>query len=147
MPARGISSDYVGHFRERGYAVLRSVFSPEEMAELAAETDRIYAEAMTHHASWRHSNLYFEVIDDPQAGRVVLQAHWISWISPLFERRRRDPRLLEILEPLIGSDLKQIAKQIHWKPPGARFVSFRYHQDLRFRQPAEAFRGMERRSW
>jgi hypothetical protein len=27
---------------------------------------------------------------------------------------------LEVLEPLIGRNIKQVTQQIHWKPPGAR---------------------------
>src|SRR3546814_9544925 len=41
-----------------------------------------------------------------------------------------DPRLLEILAPLLGGDLKQIINQLHWKPPGAR-AEFGFHQDSR----------------
>src|SRR3546814_18511774 len=36
-----------------------------------------------------------------------------SWIDPALERVRRDPRLLEILAPLLGGDLKQIINQLH----------------------------------
>ena len=38
---------------------------------------------------------------------------------PCSRRMRRDPRWLAILAPLIGSDIKQIINQLHWKPPGA----------------------------
>ena len=138
-----MSSGHVEQFREQGYAVVRGVFSPAEMREIGAEVARIYAEGLRHRASWRHKNLYFEVIDDPQGGHVVLQAHWISWISDRLERLRRDPRYLAILEPLIGGNLKQIANQIHWKPPGAHFVGFRFHQDMRFREPKEAFQALQ----
>jgi ectoine hydroxylase-related dioxygenase (phytanoyl-CoA dioxygenase family) len=64
---------------------------------------------------------------------VVLQAHWMSWINPYLEAMRRDPRYLAILEPLLGPDIKQISHQIHWKPPGAKYTYYRYHQDARFR--------------
>lgn len=134
-----MSAPHVAQFKEQGYAVVRGVFPAEEMAEIRAEAARVYDEGMKHHASWRHRNLYFEVIDDPDRGRVVLQAHWVSRLSARLEELRRDPRYLAILAPLIGNDLKQMANQIHWKPPGARLVAFRYHQDMRFREPKEAF--------
>ncbi|MEM7221607.1 MAG: phytanoyl-CoA dioxygenase family protein [Pseudomonadota bacterium] len=133
---------HVAQFREQGYAIVRAVIPPDEIAALADEADRIYAEAMVHHTSWRHGNLFYEILPDPEAGRIVLQAQWVSWVSERFEHLRRDPRLLAVLEPLVGRDLKQIANQIHWKPPGARFGSFRFHQDLRFRKPPEAYRDL-----
>src|SRR3546814_15052582 len=68
---------------------------------------------------------------------------WPAWIDPALERVRRDPRLLEILAPLIGRDLKQIINQLHWKPPGAR-AEFGFHQDSRSRRPREAYRAPAR---
>jgi ectoine hydroxylase-related dioxygenase (phytanoyl-CoA dioxygenase family) len=135
-----MSGDYAEHYREYGYAIVRGVFSAEEMAEIAQAADRVYAEGMKHPRSWRHKNLYFEVIDDKAGGRIVRQVQWPSWIDPVLERFRRDERILRILEPLIGDSLKQLSNQIHWKPPGAKMVGFRYHQDARFRSPPEAFR-------
>src|SRR3546814_680194 len=66
-----------------------------------------------------------------------------SWIDPALERVRRDPRLLEILAPLLGGDLKQIINQLHWKPPGAR-AEFGFHQDSRSRRPRGAYRDLAR---
>ncbi len=126
--------NYVEQFREEGYAIVRGLFSKERMREVQAETRRIYEEGLKHHASYRDRNLYFEILPERVTGtRYVLQAHWFSWISPLFEQLRRDPAYLQVLEPLIGPDIKQIAQQIHWKPPGAGLTGFRLHQDLRFR--------------
>jgi len=63
----------------------------------------------------------------------MLQAHWPAWISPYLEGMRRDARYLALLEPILGADIKQISHQIHWKPPGAKYTFYRYHQDARFR--------------
>ena len=79
------------------------------------------------------------MLNDPKAQRrVVLQAHWTAWISPLLERQRRDPRYLAVLAPFLGEDIRQIAHQLHWKPPGAKYTFYRYHQDARFRESAGA---------
>jgi hypothetical protein len=43
---------------------------------------------------------------------------------------------------LLGDDIKQVAQQIHWKPPGAERTGFRFHQDLRFRERQDAFRDL-----
>ncbi len=129
------SKDYADHYWEHGYAILRGLFTRVEMAEIQAETQRIYAEGLKHHASYRDRNVYYEILPEAFAGRrYVLQAHWMAWISPLFERLRRDPRYLMALEPLLGRNIKQPAQQIHWKPPGAGLTGYRFHQDLRFRE-------------
>ena len=120
-----------------GYAIVRGFFGSDEMAQMSAETDRMYQEGLKHHATYRDRNLLFEVLNDPQARRrVVIQAHWTAWISPFLERMRRHPKYLEILGPLLGPDIKQITHQIHWKPPGAKYTYYRYHQDAKFRNPA-----------
>ncbi len=138
------NQDHVDHYWEHGYAVVRGVFSKSEMADIQAESRRIYELGKQHHATWRHKNLLYEILPEAYAGqRYVLQAHWIAWVSPLFERIRRDPRVLAILEPLLGQDIKQVAQQIHWKPPGAtKRTGYRFHQDLRFRERKDAFRDL-----
>ncbi len=134
--------DYIEQLHEEGYAIVRGFFPPEVMREIQAAADEIEAEALRHHATWRDRNLLFEVLDDPRAGRrIVLQVHWMAWINRCFEERRRDPRYLQLLEPLLGRDIRQISHQVHWKPPGAKYTFYRWHQDARFRN-AQATRNL-----
>lgn len=124
----------IEQLKSEGYAIIRGFLSPAEIAAVSAEADRIYAEGLKHHATYRDRNLLFEVLNDPKAKRrVVLQAHWTAWISPLMEEIRRSPSYYAVLEPFLGRDIKQITHQIHWKPPGAKYTSYRFHQDARFR--------------
>jgi ectoine hydroxylase-related dioxygenase (phytanoyl-CoA dioxygenase family) len=127
--------DLVAELHTEGYAIVRGFLSAAETAEISAETHRMYREGLKHHATYRDGNLLFEVLDDPKANRrVVLQAHWTAWISPLMERMRRSEKYLAVLEPFLGRDIKQITHQVHWKPPGAKYTSYRFHQDARFRE-------------
>lgn len=135
-----MQSDHLEHYRAFGYAVVRGVFAPDEVHELAAAFDRVYARGLRHRASFRHQNVLFRLGDDPHLGRIVRMVQWPSYFDPVLARFRNDPRMLEILAPLIGHDLKQIINQMHWKPPGARNVEFGYHQDIRFRRPRAAYR-------
>ena len=136
------SRGYVDHYWEHGYAVVRGVFPKDEMKVAQAEAQRIYAEGLKHYATYRHKNLLFEVVPESYAGkRYVIQAYWYAWISPLFERMRRDPRVFAVMEPLLGRDIKQVAQQLHWKPPGlSQRTGYRFHQDLRFRDRTDVFR-------
>ena len=127
--------DLVAELHAAGYAIVRGFLSPAETAEISAETHRMYQEGLKHHATYRDKNLLFEVLDDPKANRrVVLQAHWTAWLSPLMERMRRSEKYFAVLEPFLGRDIKQITHQVHWKPPGAKYTSYRFHQDARFRE-------------
>ena len=126
--------DLVAELHAEGFAVIRGFLPPSEMAEIGAETHRMYQEGLKHHATYRDKNLLFEVLDDPKANRrVVLQAHWTAWLSPVLERMRRSEKYFAVLEPFLGRDIKQITHQVHWKPPGAKYTSYRFHQDARFR--------------
>jgi ectoine hydroxylase-related dioxygenase (phytanoyl-CoA dioxygenase family) len=126
-------------FRDEGYAVVRGFLDAGEIAAVQAETRRIYAEAIQHPHTWRHRNLYYEILPESAFGaRYMVQAHWIAWVSETFEQLRRSEGYRLLLEGLLGPDIRQIAQQIHWKPPGARLSGYRYHQDLRFRDAAEA---------
>lgn len=133
-------SDHVQQYNEEGYAIIRSVFSAREIAEMQAAAEEVYQEGLRLKGSWRHKNLYFEVINDKALGFTTRQVQWVSWCNERLAEVRIDRRLLEILEPMIGNDLKQLGNQLHWKRPGAKMVGFRYHQDARFRTPPEAFR-------
>jgi phytanoyl-CoA hydroxylase len=127
--------DLVAELHAEGFAIVHEFLSPSETAEISAETHRMYQEGLKHHATYRDKNLLFEVLDDPKANRrVVLQAHWTAWLSPLLERMRRSEKYFAVLEPFLGRDIKQITHQVHWKPPGAKYTSYRFHQDARFRE-------------
>ncbi|HYF48756.1 MAG TPA: phytanoyl-CoA dioxygenase family protein [Planctomycetota bacterium] len=129
-------------FWEKGYAVARGVFSRDEMREIKAATDRIKALGMKHGANHRQGNLCFWVEQDPNIGTNVRGMQWGSYLEPVLEQMRRDPRMLEILKPLIGDNLRQIINQLHWKTPGSR-TAIDFHADRRNRRPAEDFRDLE----
>ena len=133
---------YLDDYRQSGYAVVKGVFRPDEVRELADAFDRVYRQGLTHRASFRHQNVLFRVAEDVERGRIVRMVQWPSYFEPVLARYRTDRRILEILAPLLGRDLKQIINQLHWKPPGAG-GEFGYHQDIGFRRPRTAYRMAE----
>ena len=120
--------------------MLPAVFSPQDLAAIAAGFDRHWAMGMAYRASFRHGNLFYRLGTDPRLGKIVRLVQWPCYGDPILEQVRRDPRLFEILGPLLGRDIKQIVNQLHWKPPGAAAADFAFHQDVRFRRPREAYR-------
>lgn len=138
--AAGVDRSYLADYCEAGFAVVRGVFAPAEVAELATAADRVYAEAVAHPKSFRRQNLFYRIVEDPALGRICRIAQWPSYHDDVLAKLRIDMRILTLLEPLIGNNLKQITNQLHWKPEGAERVAFGYHQDIRFRRPRSAYR-------
>jgi len=140
-------SDAIGEalsqYREEGYTVVRGFFAPHEVAAIAASFDRHWRIGMAHRASFRHGNLFYRQGKDPTLGKILRLAQWPSYVDATLESVRRDPRWLALLQPLLGSNIKQIINQLHWKPPGATAADFAFHQDMRFRRPRSAYRNLE----
>ena len=136
---------YVDELREQGYAVIRGFLDASEVAAVRREVDKVYAEGVKHRTSYRDHNLLFDILDDPAVKRrVVLQAHWFSWINDKLEAFRRSDKFYKLLEPLLGPEIKQMTNQIHWKHPGAKYTFYRYHQDIRFRERLDLISNPER---
>lgn len=139
-----MAEDYLEHYHEHGYAVVRGVFSPDDLSELAAAFDRVYAQGLEHARSYRHQNIFYRVDRDDALGRIVRFVQWPAYFDAVLNQFRTDSRMLDIIEPITGVDVKQIINQMHWKPPGAAMTEFAYHQDIHFRRPAAAYRSPER---
>jgi ectoine hydroxylase-related dioxygenase (phytanoyl-CoA dioxygenase family) len=135
-------NETLASYDANGYAVLRGVFAPTEIAELAASFDWHWARGLALGASFRHGNLHFRLGEDPLLGTIVRMVQWPSYDDPVLARFRTDRRIFALLEPLLGRDIKQIINQLHWKPPGAAAAEFAFHQDVRFRRPREAYRNL-----
>jgi ectoine hydroxylase-related dioxygenase (phytanoyl-CoA dioxygenase family) len=131
---------HIAHLIEHGYAIVRGVYTAADVEVLAGEMDRLKAEALRHHASYRDRNLLYVIRPHPILGRHLRFIHWAAYISPVMERFRTDRRQLAIVEPFLGKNLKQIGNQVTWKTPGTDDTTFGFHQDARFRRPASAFR-------
>jgi ectoine hydroxylase-related dioxygenase (phytanoyl-CoA dioxygenase family) len=135
------SSAYVEDYARTGYAIVRRLFSPDEIAAIGLAVDQIHEEGVAHGRSFRHGNLFYNVAPGEDGPPEVRMVQWMSYHQPLLNAVRLDRRLARVLEPLIGRDLKQIINQLHWKTPGSR-GDFAWHQDSRFRLPVAAYRNL-----
>lgn len=132
--------DYVDGLRKLGYAVVRQVFSPADIAALSNAFDRLREAVRRYAATFRHGNFLVVKRVDAQLGPVLRMVQWPAYDDSLFARYRVDPRLFDLVAPLLGSDLKQIVNDCLWKPAGSAETGYLYHQDGRFRRPASAYR-------
>jgi len=138
--ATGLSADLAHYWRD-GYAIIRGFFDKSEIAEIAAAADELYAEGVAHKHCFRHGNLFYNVARGTDGEPCVRLVQWPSYHQPVLNRVRLDRRFAELLEPLIGRDLKQIINQVHWKAPGS-LGDFAWHQDSKSRRPPSAYRNL-----
>ncbi|MES4792604.1 MAG: phytanoyl-CoA dioxygenase family protein, partial [Chloroflexota bacterium] len=103
----GLTSEQVAFYREQGYLILPGFFTDGDLAPieeyLRANADR----------PWAYKN------DDP-----LREAHY--HFRPLYDLCAA-PRLLNVVEPLLGPDLVLLYSHILNKKPGGRRVA--WHQD------------------
>ena len=132
---------HVADYWRDGYAIIRGLFGADEIAEIAAATDQLYAEGVAHGRCFRHSNLFYNVAAGASGEPIVRMVQWPSYHQSVLNRVRLDSRIARILEPLIGGNLKQIINQVHWKAPGS-LGEFAWHQDSRSRRPPWAYRNL-----
>jgi hypothetical protein len=136
-----VSADLAHYWRD-GYAIVRGFFSPHELQEISGALDQLYAEGVAHGRCFRHGNLFYNVAREREGSEpLVRMVQWPSYHQRVMDAVRLDTRFAELLEPLIGSDLKQIINQVHWKAPGS-LGDFAWHQDSRFRNPPTAYRNL-----
>jgi hypothetical protein len=136
-----IDADLTHYWRE-GYAIVRGFFDPGEIAEIGEALDQLYSEGVAHGRCFRHGNLFYNVARERDGSEpLVRMVQWPSYHQPVLNSVRLDTRFVELVEPLIGCDLKQIINQVHWKAPGP-LGDFAWHQDSRFRRPPEAYRNL-----
>jgi ectoine hydroxylase-related dioxygenase (phytanoyl-CoA dioxygenase family) len=135
-----MNQEYLERYRRDGVAVIRNVFGDDDVSALKTAFEAVQAEGMRLRASYRHQNVLFRLSQDANLGKTLRLVQWPSYFNDVLNRCRLDRRMLDIVEPLIGDDVKQVINQMHWKPPGAAQSSFGYHQDIWFRRPRHAYR-------
>ena len=136
FPGAYIAADLADRFRADGYAIVRGLFGPDDIAEMSAAIDEVHAEGLALGASFRYGNLNYRL-----DGGEVRMVQWPSYHNVVLDRFRTDYRVAAILADLIGTEIKQIINQVHWKKPGGK-GEFAFHQDSRFRRPDSAYRNL-----
>ena len=137
--------DAISQFQDEGYAIVRNFLPSDEITRLQEKSAELQAIALEHPVTFRHGNLVYEILPEEYFGkRYVIQAYWFAWADAYFDAFRSHPRYLQLLEPLLGNNIKQVTQQIHWKPPGARLTGYRFHQDLRFRESRSSYEDVVR---
>ncbi|MBW2282233.1 MAG: phytanoyl-CoA dioxygenase family protein [Deltaproteobacteria bacterium] len=91
----------------QGYAVLRQVFAPDEVAKLAAQLRAVYESDppdVRERPDWEREDFRYAMLNR----------------SALAQQAVGHPRILETLEPLLGDDCHVIANTCWRNPPNGR---------------------------
>lgn len=144
-----LNDEEVGHFRDQGYLVKRSVFDEDEIERLSEGYDYILSlvtkggiDERYRQGVGREVHIHVQAPEgtsDADSVSYLRKVQWPSMIHPAFEEIRNSPKFPALLEPLIGTSLKQYINQINFKMPGGE-IDFPWHQDIR---PTPAFREQE----
>ena len=137
---RTLSEEECSAFRERGYLTVRGLLTEDELQELdehsrALSEGRITMQTEDGEPIGQHK--FPEEIDHP-AGRASLEENkYFRFIQfhrhlPLHEQYLLHPRILDVLESLIGPDIMAMQSMLFLKPPQQPGQG--YHQDSKYIQ-------------
>jgi ectoine hydroxylase len=112
-----LTDDQLRQYDEKGYVVLKGLFSPEEVALLREDADMLATEERGH----PDANTY------EKNGRI--RAAWAMEIdSEAFEAACRDPRVVEPVKQLLGEEIYLLQSRLNYKVAFEGDV-FQWHQD------------------
>ena len=117
-----ISPAEVAQFRDVGFFLTEVVFTPAELAAMAAEMDRVYAEDL------RQAEVSGDAaaIENARGRRSFGQFHTLSRVAAEFVKK---PIYLEACRRLIGADADLYYNQATTKMPEGYGKVFDWHQD------------------
>ena len=118
-----VSVDEYVFLREHGYLVVKGLVSPAEVAELASHTDNLrYGREVIPGVP-----LPPDTLTPEQRVQYWLRVHMLHRVSEIHERYLLHPRILDVLEALIGPDVLALQTMLFFKQPGQPGQG--YHQD------------------
>jgi hypothetical protein len=128
-------------FYRDGFVIAEQLFTPAEVAIMAAAFDRAHAAgeaaaaalpAGQYNLELRGARVSYEPGPD-QRPAGIRHISMVGNLEPELLRLGGDPRLLDLALPLLGSPAaRQMINQAHYKRPGTG-VAFAWHQDSRHR--------------
>src|SRR5690349_1928523 len=110
-----VSVEEYRSFRRDGYLVARGVVSKPEIDEMLAHIDDLI-----------HGRVHVDGLEPPQPGeslrdveKRLLRIHMMHDRIPLWERWMLHPRVLDIVQALIGPDVLAMQTMMFIKGPGS----------------------------
>jgi len=118
-----VSSEQIFDFYNRGYIILRDIFSVGEIEEMRAGIDRLQQMSQGIETEKMRNGSKF-VVQNGLLERVV----WAGAAEPVLLKYGRDLRLSSLARQILESDqANHLINQVHFKLPGGGF--YPWHQD------------------
>lgn len=112
-------------YRADGFLILRAVFTPDEVTQLAADVDRVCRENAAL-IDWHNMRVRFKPHE--QTGEPVFEVFDpLADLSPIARRMTGQRRILDPLADLYGEPAELFKDKLIYKPPGAAGAAL--HQD------------------
>lgn len=128
--------DYQSRLERDGFVHIPGVFTQKDCDEIQKSAERVQKLSIGKHFAERYGNIRFFDGKEEEDGRSLRSVIWCALLDEKLEAIRRDPRLLNLLYPILGDSLLQVTNQLHYKAPGSR-VSFPLHTDRSSRLRAQ----------
>jgi phytanoyl-CoA hydroxylase len=121
----------VEQYQRDGYLTAPSVLSPDELAILREESDRVLAlcasDPERYHQRIQWEKDYLEGDDQPGMDRVIRKLEPVSDISPLFAKYAWHPGIVDPLRQIFQDDVALFEDKLNLKLPGGS--AYPWHQD------------------
>jgi phytanoyl-CoA hydroxylase len=127
-----LTADQIHQFWEEGFLIIENLLDAAEIQTLRTRVDWVASGGAEHIAA----NL-LQVEPQVVAGQAQAETYaaslrkmsHLAFSDAVFQAHARNPKILDVIESLLGPDLKLYQDQVFMKPPriGSRQ---RYHQDM-----------------
>ncbi len=125
---RSISQDQINFYNEKGYLIVEDVLSQDEIKELGSITDNFVEKSknITKH------NEDFDIEpghskENPKLRRIKKPEKQHS----IYEKTLRHPKILDVVEDLIGPNIRTLGGKLNMKAPGGG-AQVEWHTDWAF---------------
>lgn len=139
-----LTPEQIEQFHTVGFLRVNQVFTPAEMDEIDAAVEEAHALAMdlarehnlpgsdqsaVEHMGSRTTYKVGPTLEETSVRHIS----YVGGMSEVLSRYGKDPRLLALATPLLGSSrMQQLINQVHYKKPGTG-ITFDWHQDATHR--------------
>jgi ectoine hydroxylase-related dioxygenase (phytanoyl-CoA dioxygenase family) len=119
--------DILAAYRADGYVIVPDLFTPGEIAELRAVSQRMEDEA----AGLDEDTPVYDFATAPDGRRVIERIKKPHRAHAFYERMARHPKILAILSAIVGPDIRLSHSKINMKAPMGG-TALEWHQDWAF---------------
>jgi len=117
------------HFKKCGYVVIKELVPPEDVAELRTHTDDLMQGRLPEQKNPQEQGLEAppEHLSPHEKAQFFLRIHMLHRRLELHERYMLHPRVLDVMQALVGPDVLALQTMLFIKPPGKPGQG--WHQD------------------